>query len=196
MGRRSRKHISCPAGGLPQPRRLGGRWRYPAGGLPSLPPANLAFSLIYCPHPPNPRPRRGRGRLLVFLCKGLRPLHPRGWMGRGTGSTCVSGTLRVACPICRLPPLTLVLILPPSPQPPSPPGKGETFSFLMQGAPPLASPGLDGTRHWLDLRLAVPGGGACPICRLPPLPLALPFAPIPPTRARRALFPSGEGGDF
>ena len=68
-------------------------WRYPAGGLPSLPPATPAFSLIFCPHPPA-RARRalfpaGRGRLLVFLCKGLRPLHPRGWMGRDTGSTCI-----------------------------------------------------------------------------------------------------------
>ena len=34
-----------------------------------------------------------------------------------------------------------------SPQPPSPPGKGEVFSFLMQGASPLASPGLNRLRH-------------------------------------------------
>ena len=32
--------------------------------------------------------------------------------------------------------------------------------------------------------------------RLPPLPLAYFPAPIPPSRARRALFPSGEGGDY
>ena len=38
--------------------------------------------------------------------------------------------------------------LPLSPRPPSPPGKGENHSFLMQGASPLASPGLGGKRHW------------------------------------------------
>ena len=96
-----------------------------------------------------------------------------------------------ACLSCRPPPLPLALPFAPIPPTPFPAGRGRFFSFLMHGAPPLASPGLDGTRHWLDLRLAVPGGGACPICRLSPLPLALPFAPIPPPP-----FPSGEGGDF
>ena len=57
-----------------------------------------------------------------------------------------------ACLSCRPPTLTLVCFFAPIPPPPSPPGKGETFSFLMQGASPLASPGLDGARHWLDLR--------------------------------------------
>ena len=48
------------------------------GGLPSLSPAIPAFSLIFCPHPPDPLPLRGRGRIKVISCKGLRPLHPRG----------------------------------------------------------------------------------------------------------------------
>ena len=47
------------------------------GGLLSLPPANPAFSLIFCPIPPTPFPA-GRGGFLVFLCKGRSPLHPRG----------------------------------------------------------------------------------------------------------------------
>ena len=34
---------------------------------------------------------------------------------------------------------------------------------------------------------------ACLLCRLLPLPLACFIAPIPPTRARRALFPAGRG---
>ena len=94
------------------------------GGLPSLPPAAHAFSFDSAPYPPSPRsqsdlPRRGRGRFLVFLCKGLRPLHPRGWMGRGTGSTCVSATPRGACPLCRTSSLPSPSFLPPSPRPPS-----------------------------------------------------------------------------
>ena len=101
---------ACPAGC-----RLTLPFRNRRGGLPSLLPAYPAFGLLSCPHSPAPPFPAGRGRFLVFLCKGLRPLHPRGWMGRGTGSTCVSATRRGACPLCRLPPTPLVLILPPIP---------------------------------------------------------------------------------
>ena len=104
--------------------------------------------------------------------------------------------------------------LPSAPIPPTrarralfPSGEGGDQGYFMQGASPLASPRLNRRRHGLHLRcrcplgclpgwspadLAVPEsvGGACPLCRLPPLPLALPFAPIPPTP-----FPGGEGGD-
>ena len=61
----------------------------PCGGacflcrLPTLP---LAYFIA--PYPPSPLPRRGRGRPRLFSCKGLRPLHPRGWMGHGTGFAC------------------------------------------------------------------------------------------------------------
>ena len=41
--------------------------------LPTLPLA--CFSV---PIPPPPLPLRGRGGFRLFLCKGLRPLHPRG----------------------------------------------------------------------------------------------------------------------
>ena len=57
----------------------------------------------------------------------------------------------------------------------------------MQGASPLASPGLDRLRHWLTLSLWYPAG-ACLLCRLPTLPLACFSAPIPPTP-----FPAGRG---
>ena len=65
------------------------------------------------------------------------------------------------------------------------------FSFLVgQGGEetrtrrglPLAEP--------TDHAATVPGGVACLLCRLLPLPLACFIAPIPPTP-----FPSGEGGD-
>ena len=86
---------ACPLG-----RRFALPPRYPVGGacplgrLPILPLA--CFS---APIPLTLLPLRGRGRFLVFLCKGLRPLHPRNWTGRGTGSTSVSGTRRGACPL-------------------------------------------------------------------------------------------------
>ena len=54
--------------------------------LPTLP---LVF--LPAPYPPSPLPRRGRGRFKVISCKGLRPLHPQGWTGRGTGCPCRTG---------------------------------------------------------------------------------------------------------
>ena len=51
--------------------------RYPAGGLPGWSPAYPAFTFFSAPYPPSPLPQRGRGRLQVISCKGLRPLHPR-----------------------------------------------------------------------------------------------------------------------
>ena len=75
----------------------------PAGDLPGWSPAYPAFGLLSCPLSPHPRsqsalPRWGRGRLRLFLCKGLRPLHPRG-AGRDAALE-VGGTRRPAgaCP--------------------------------------------------------------------------------------------------
>ena len=52
----------CIPGAEPGRHGLNLRWRCPAGGLPSLSPADLAFSFFSCPYPPDPLPRRGRGR--------------------------------------------------------------------------------------------------------------------------------------
>ena len=159
----------CPKGACPRGCRLALLCRCPRGGLSFASPAAPALSLLSCPHPPDPLPG-GKGEFQSLFCRGLRPRHPCDRVGSGTG-----------------------------------------FSFgrrCRKGASPLASPGAEPGRHWLFLWKAVPErglspglpagsavpvpeGGACLLCRLPPLPRAYFPAPIPPTP-----FPSGEGGDF
>ena len=98
------------------------------GGLPSLPPADLAFSLLFCPHPPDPRSQSalpgGKGELFVLFCRGLAPPAPLRLSPGGTGYF-----------------LPCQCFLPPSPRPPSR-REGGDQGYFMQGAPPLASPGL------------------------------------------------------
>ena len=60
-------------------------------------------------------------------------------------------------------PFTLASILPPSPRPPSPPGKGETKGFFMQGASPLASPGLNPGGTGFSCGKRVPAAGLRPL---------------------------------
>ena len=81
------------------------------------------------------------------------------------------------------------------PRPPSPAGKGEIYSYLMQGAPPLASPGLEPERHWGQGRTTCPVGD---VLSLSPVATAFNWfsCPLSPARARRALFPGGEGGIY
>ena len=56
-----------------------------------------------------------------------------------------------ACLLCRRLPLPLVCLSAPIPPTPFPAGRGRFFCFLMQGAPPLAFPGLNprGTGYFL-----------------------------------------------
>ena len=124
-----------------------------------------AFSLPFRPHPPA-RARRalfpaGRGRLKVILCKGLRPLHPRGLNPGGTclpsrcgarrgacpgvaGSAGVGGTLRGACLLCRPPTPPLAFFSAPYPPDPLPlRGRGRLQVILCKGLRPLHPRGLN-----------------------------------------------------
>ena len=146
--------------------------------------------MLFCPPSPKgkdippTRARRalfpgGKGETKVILCKGLRPLHPRGWAGRGTGERGepragggrapygVGGRGASRCPaegVPSLPPAYPAFAFfsapyPPIPLPPSPVGKGEILGYFMQGASPLASPELGGARHWGRGRTTRPAGG-------------------------------------
>ena len=85
----------------------------------------------------------GRGRFIVILCKGLRPLHPRGGLnprGTGVGANYVFGGRRaflVAGFHC-LP----LAFLPPIPPTPFPGGEGGIFSLFCRGLRPR-HPGLN-----------------------------------------------------
>ena len=133
-------------------------------------------------------------------------LNPRG-TGVGASHLCGGGL-----PLPRRLGVPLVLLLPPIPPPPFPAGEGGIYSYLMQGAPPLASPGLEPGRHWFVPRWRLlkrrfllnprgTGGGANHVCggggvlsclRCHCLPLAfLPLSPRP--RSQSALPRRGRG---
>ena len=152
---------------------------HPAGDgfLPRLPTLPLACFLA--PYPPAPS--RREGGFLVFLCKGLRPLHPPRAEPGGTYRSCHAGHPAWACLLPRLPTLPLACFLAPSPCP-FPAGRG-ILSFLMQGAPPLASPGAEPGGTYSPCHAGHPAGGlasppanpafsllSCPLSPFPPFP--------------------------
>ena len=187
--------------------------------LPTLP---LAW--FSAPIPPTPLPS-GKGETLrLFYARGFAPCIPgirppaaltepaavfpgeglcplRGGDGWRSGTR--RGAWRFWSPAC----LLLELCFFPHPPAPLPSGKGETQSFLMQGASPLASLGLNprGTyrtcqagarsgalplagRGWVAFRYPA-GGVAVLVARLPfTLALFLPPSPRPPSQR--------EGGDY
>ena len=91
---------TCQAGARSGALPLAGRgaFRHPAGGVLSLSPADLAFSLIFCPHPPVPLPG-GKGETQSFLMQGASPLASPGLNPRGTYRTCQAGARSGALPL-------------------------------------------------------------------------------------------------
>ena len=162
------------------------------------------------PYSPDPLPRRGRGRPRLFHARGFAPCIPGVEPGRhrSRGRTthpagvCLRNRQLAAKPIeqpfywqCRQPRRggtggdgTIRRTRRRRLRWSSPPGQAEQMPHGERSpAPPSGGTGAGAYRAL---------AGACLLCRLPPLPLACFSAPYPPARARRALFPSGEGGDF
>ena len=149
-------------------------------------PAYTAFSFFSAPIPPPPSQREGGDHKLVLpgaTAPGTPALNClRRWLS--LPYTCPCGGVLSLSPAYT----AFSFFSAPIPPPPSPAGKGEIKVIFMQGASPLASPGLN------------PGGAGCP-CRtrapvegvlsLSPAYTAFSFfsAPIPPPPSQR------EGGD-
>ena len=163
----------------------------------------LPLALFPAPYPPPPFPG-GEGGDYYFISPGAtapgtpasepgrhgageratRPAGGAGFSGRRIDLAAVvsKGGLPVRLPAY---PAFSLRSFPHSPRPPSPAGKGEIFSFLMQGASPLASPRLSRKRHGLNLRCRNPAGGL-PV-RSPAAPafsfVSCPLTPRPPSPA-------------
>ena len=134
-----------------------GRWNYPsqataafemvlspgagiasaAGGLPFLSPANPAFSLLFCPHPPDPLPLRGRGSPRLFHARGSAPCIPGAEPSAAREKRGEPYARQGACLLGYPPPLTLVCFFAPIPPDPLPGGKGETKVISCKGLCPL-----------------------------------------------------------
>ena len=162
--------------------------------MPSWSPAYPAFSLLACPHPPNPLPG-GKGGDYKFILPGAPPPAPRHQTVYGTDRHCHRCTLWGACPLGRwfaLPPRyptggmpslspaypAFSLLACPHPPSPLPGGKGGDYKFILPGAPPPAPRhqtvyGTDRHCHRCTL------WGACPLGRWFALPPRYPTGGMP-----------------
>ena len=150
-----------------------------------LPPLPLACFLAPIPPPAlAERSSRREGGDYKLILPGALPPAPRHQTVYGTDIPCRCSTPEGGAPsLSPANPAFSLLFCPlyrrgrmdsPAPIPPTPfpMGRGD-FSFLMQGASPLASRGLDGVRHWLGEHWRYPAGG------LPSWPSARPATATP-----------------
>ena len=139
-------------------------------------PPTLPLVCCFAPYPPNPLPRRGRGRFFCFLMQGASPLaspafnrlrhlqslplwYPVGGLPPALPSR---RALTVPCGwlarfAARLPCLWFDF-LPPSPQPPSRREGGDFLVYFAGGFAP-GTPALNRLRHLQSLPLWRPEGG-------------------------------------
>ena len=141
----------------------------PEGGLLFWSPVAPAFSFVFAPYPPSPLPRRGRGRPKLFFARGFAPCIPsiRPPAALARPATAFARRGAVSCRACFA--RRINAFLPPIPPTRArralfPGGEGGDQSYFMQGASPLASPGLNpgGTYR---TRQAGARSGALPLAR-------------------------------
>ena len=139
------------------------------------------------PIPPTPFPGGEGGELRLFHARGFAPCIP----GIKPLAALIVPAKQVpgggACLVCRLPTLPLACFSAPIPPTPFPGGEGgeSKFSYARGFAPCI--PATEPVRHSQSLPSRYPAG-ACPVGRLPILPLVYFSAPNPP-----APIPAGRG---
>ena len=173
----ARRASAVPGGGVPALSPA-----YPAtvvptgGGVPALPPAYTAFSFVFLPLSPRPPSRREGGDFLFSYARGCAPCIPgaepaRHWFALPLWKTQWGGLpRRCRCGGCQRCPAGGVPALSPAYTATVEPAEGRAcFAACL--------PCHCGAR-----------GKACPLCRLPTLPLALFSFPYPPSP-----LPDGKG---